>query len=118
MSFVTTNKAASYNPGWFLADAEGCTRLTHQMKQSDATTAANGSKYIPMGTVYPSNDGSAIGIVYEDVDVTGGDMPGSVVTRGMVYADRLPVAIDPAAKTALEALGFVFIDNAPTVTRP
>lgn len=118
MSFVTNTKAASYNPGWFLADAEDCTRLTHQMKQDDATTAANGSKYIPMGTVYPSNDGSAIGIVYEDVDVSGGDMPGSVVTRGVVYADRLPVAIDPGAQTALEAKGFVFIETSPAVTRP
>ena len=118
MSFVTNTKAAAYNPGWFLADAEDCTRLTHQMKQSAATTAANGSKYIPMGTVYPANNGTVIGIVYEDVDVTSGDMPGSVVTRGTVYADRLPVAIDPAAQSALEGMGFVFIDNAPTVTRP
>lgn len=118
MSFVTNTKAAAYNPGWFLADAEDCTRLTHQMLQAKATTATNGSKYIPMGTVYPANDGTAIGIVYEDVDVSSGDMPGSVVTRGTVYADRLPVAIDSAAQTALEAKGFVFIVNAPTVTRP
>ena len=44
-------------------------------------------------------------------------MPGSVVTKGEVYENRLPVELAAAAKTALEAKGFVF-KTEPTVTRP
>lgn len=94
MSFIgAVEQGKVYAPGYFLAHEE-CVRKTYQMAQASATTAADGSKYVKMGTVYPSNDASAIGIVYEDVDVTSGDMPGSVVTKGVVYEDRLPEAVD------------------------
>lgn len=118
MSFIgNVEEGRAYAPGWFLAH-EACERKTRQMSNVGATTAANGAKYIPMGTIWPSNDGNAEGIVYEDVDVTVGDMPGSVVLSGVVYEDRLPVDLNVNAKTALSALGFVFIESAPTVTRP
>ena len=118
MSFINTNDNGKvYAPGWFLASEE-CTRETRQIAQSGATTAADGSKYVKMGTPYPSNDANAIGIVYEDVDVTTGDMPGSVVTKGIVYEDRLPAELAAAAKTALEGLGFKFVATTPAVTRP
>lgn len=118
MSFYTENKTSkTYAPGWFLAANELCERFTHQMEQAKAETAENGGKYIPMGTVWPANDGTAIGIVYEDVDVTTGDMPGSVVTKGTVYSNRLPVVVEGTAKTALEAKGFVFVED-PEITRP
>lgn len=118
MSFIGSAKGRGYAPGAFLADAENCARETRQMSQSKATTEADGSKYIPMGTIWPSNDASAVGIVYEDVDVSSGDMPGSVVTRGTVYLNRLPVAMQSAAKTALTGKGFKLIDTEPAVTRP
>lgn len=120
MSFVNINAktGAPYAPGWFLVDNEDCTRLTKQISDSGVTADANGGKHVPMGTVYPSNDANAIGIVYEDVDVTNGAMPGSVVTAGTVYLDRLPTAPEAAAQTALEGLGFKFITAAPTTTRP
>lgn len=81
-----------YAPGYFLAHEE-CVRETRQVAKNSAlvVTGANGGKYVPMGTAYPTNDGNAIGIVYEDVDVTDGDMPGSVVTKGIVYEGRLAV---------------------------
>jgi hypothetical protein len=58
-----------------------------------------------------------IGFVYEDTNVTDGDVAGSVVTKGVVYEDRLPATLTSAVKTALEAKGFKFIAS-PTVTRP
>lgn len=119
MSFIgSEKKGLAYAPGWFLVDNEDVERKTRQVKQTGATTAADGSKYVKMGTVYPANDTTAEGIVYEDVDVTSGDMPGSVVVRGVVYEDRLPVALATAAKTALTGKGFVFVAKAPAVTRP
>ena len=92
MSFIdAVSKGVSYAPGFFLVNNEDCSRETKQIAQSSAKTAADGSKYVPMGTAYPSNDANAIGIVYEDVDVSTGDMPGSVVTKGEVYEDRLAI---------------------------
>lgn len=121
MSFIgAVKEGVTYAPGYFLAyNDEGVTRETKQIAQSGATTAADGTKYVKMGTPYPSNDGNAIGLTYEDVDVTTGDMPGSVVTgNAEVYEDRLPVELNGAAKSALAALGFKFIATAPAVTRP
>ena len=121
MAFIgAVNEGVTYAQGYFLArNDEGIVRETRQIAQAGATVAEDGTKYVKMGTAYPSNDGNAIGLVYEDVDVTVGDMPGSVVTRNaVVYLDRLPVALADSAKTALAARGFVFEDTAPVVTRP
>lgn len=120
MSFIIENEGLVFAPGWFLATEVGVERKTRQVAQGHANvqTTTDGRLYVPMGSIYPSNDSSAEGIIYEDVDVTSGDMPGSVVTKGAVYADRLPVTIDSAAQTALEALGITFVDSAPEVTRP
>lgn len=95
MSFISSDKTSKvYAPGWFLADNEACERKTREISQTGATTASDGSKYVPMGTIYPANDATAEGIVYEDVDVTNGNMPGSVVLSGVVYEGRLPEAVD------------------------
>lgn len=120
MSFIgEVKKGTTYAPGFFLAyNDDNITRETRQIAQAGATVAGDG-KYVKMGTAYPSNDGNCIGLLYEDVDVTVGDMPGSVVTKGAtVYEDRLPVALADAAKTALAAKGFTFIATAPAVERP
>lgn len=96
MAFIDeVKKGETYLPGYFLAyGQEEVVRETKQVAQNSAlvVTSPNGTKHVPMGTAYPSNDGNAIGILYEDVDVTVGDMPGSVVTgRAIVYEDRLAV---------------------------
>jgi hypothetical protein len=118
MSFIgATTNGKVYTPGYFLAHGK-CVRETREAKQSDAITENNGTKYVKMGMPYPSNDASCIGFVYEDTDVTTGNMPVSVVTSGVVYEDRLPVELSTEAKTALEATkSFEFIHE-PTVTRP
>lgn len=112
MSFTKSTQGKAFTPGWFLASAD-CVRQTRQMLAS----LANENKIVPMGTIYPANDGTAEGIVYEDIDVSTGEMPGSVVLSGRVYKDRLPVELNSAAETALKAKGFVF-ETEPEVTRP
>lgn len=110
MSFINSeNKGVSYNAGFFLANNEDCTRLTREISDELAVDADNGGKYVPAGTVYPANGSTAEGIVYEPVDVSNGNMPGSVVLSGTVYEDRLPDELSEEAKTALEAKGFVFV---------
>lgn len=97
MSFIGVKKeGATYAPGYFLAhNDENITRETKEFAQNNdlVKTTEEGGKYIPGGTAYPSNDGNAIGIAYEDVDVTNGNMPGSVITGGTVevYEDRLAI---------------------------
>ena len=119
MSFIMPVKEGTvHQAGWFLANNEDCTRQTKTIAQAGATTTADGAKYVKMGTPYPSNDSNAVGIVYEDVDVSSGDMPGSVVTKGEVYLDRLAVELAAGAQSALEGLGFKFIATSPAVTRP
>ena len=93
MSFISQTQGKGYEAGYFLANNEDVTRETREASASSAlvVTEENGTKYIPAGTAYPTNDGNAIGIVYEDTDVTDGNMPASIVTKGEVYEDRLAV---------------------------
>ncbi len=114
MSFINSNeKSRVYAPGYFLAHEE-CTRVTKTIPQSMGTSVGN-TKFVKAGTVFPSNDSGAVGIIYEDVDVSFGDMPGSVVTAGTVISARLPVEVAGAAKTALT--GITFVDETD-ITRP
>ena len=118
MSFILNDPLnTKYQPGWFL-DSADCRREAVQVAQnhSQVVTKADGSKYVPAGAVVPSNDGNAKGILYEDVDVTSGDMPGSLVTEGVVYEDRLPASVQSTAKAVLP--GITFISAAPAITRP
>lgn len=117
MSFIGTGTTGLvYAPGYFLKNCEQCTRETYEIPATGATTGANGGKYVPMGTLYKVSD-SPIGFLYEDVDVSDGAMPGSVVTKGEIYEDRLPQALDGTDKSALVALGFKFV-NSSSVVRP
>ena len=120
MSFIGNGtKGTVYAPGYILAkDDENCVRETREIPEALGTTVENGTKYVKMGTPFPSNDGNCVGLLYEDVDVTTGNMPGSVITKGQIYEDRLPVTLADAAKTALVAAGFKFVASAPAVTRP
>ena len=121
MSFISSkDEGKVYAPGYFLAHEE-CERKTKEIPNNHAqvVTASNGAKYVPMGAFFPANSSSTvIGIVYEDVDVSTGDMPGSVVTCGTVYLDRLPAAPASGVQSALEGKGFKFISTSPSVTRP
>ena len=75
---------------------------------SDAGVSANakGQKIVPAGTIYPANDATAEGIIYNDVDVTNGPQPGSLIVEAYILEDRLPVAPNAAAKTALKEIKF------------
>lgn len=95
MSFNENKQGVVFNAGSFIANGdENIVRETREASASSAlvVTGADGSKHIPAGTAYPSNDGNAIGLMYEDVDVTNGNMPCSVITKNaVVYDDRLAV---------------------------
>lgn len=118
MSFTSASTGRGFEAGYFLVDNEDCTRLTKTIpaNHEQVVTLADGRKIVPAGAIFPANGATAIGIVYEDVDVTDGAMPGSVVTRGAVYTSLLPAAPASAAVTALT--GIAFTAAVPTITRP
>lgn len=88
MSFYQKSQGVAFAPGWFLADNEDCTRITAQVGGEDyagtVKTLEDGRKIVPMGSVYPD-----LGIVYEDIDVTNGAKPASVVIGGKIYTERV-----------------------------
>ena len=64
-------------------------------------------KTVKAGTVFPTDDGTAEGIVFTDTDVTHGDAEGSVIVAGRVLAAR--VNASEAAITALAAKGLYLV---------
>lgn len=72
-------------------------------------TQVDDKKIIKAGTVVPTNNASAKGIVFEDVDITDDEKkPISVIIAGRVIKENLPVAVDTNAETALKASGIYF----------
>lgn len=116
--FDGPNRGYGWAAGHFLANDETCIRktMTIAADHAQAVTRTDGRKVVPAGAVIPANGATAKGILYEDIDVTNGAMPGSVVIEGTVYGDRLPAALASAAATALTKI--TVIAASPTVTRP
>ena len=100
----------------FLASEVGLRLVSTTARTGSAlVTTENGRKIIKAGTVYPSNDASAQGIIFQDVDVTDGDAAAPLMVAGHYYSDK--VSVDTTAAEALKGKG-LFGDREPTVTRP
>ena len=116
-SKVSSTTGTTVDAGFFLVDDERCTRQSMTVAANHGQRVTrNGRTIVPMGAVIPANGATAKGILYEDIDVTDGDAFGSIVTKGTIYGDRLPAALESAAATALT--GIKVIASSPTVTRP
>lgn len=114
---IATAKGFALNAGYFLVSPEKCTRITGQVDDSNEQVVEEGAeKFIPAGAVFPANDGTAKGIVYEAVDVTNGPAACSVVIAGVVYENKMP-EISEEAKSVLKESGIVFIEE-DDVIRP
>lgn len=118
MSFIGSSNGIGFDAGRFLVDDELCVRVTKTIAANHAqvVTRADGTKYVPAGAVIPSNNSSAEGILYEDIDVTKGAAAGSVVIEGTIYLDQLPADLQTAAANAMPKIRT--IATKPTVTRP
>lgn len=86
-------------------------------QNSALAVVEDGRKIVKIGTPYPSNDANCIGLVFNDYDVTDGDVVASVLIDGKVEERKLPVALTSAAKAALKANGLIIFPMADiTVT--
>ena len=75
----------------FLESGVGLVQKTEMVTQAMATQVDN-KKLIYAGTVFPSNDANATGIVFETVDMTYDEKrPASVIKAGRIYGNRLKV---------------------------
>ena len=115
MSFISKSDGRSHNAGFFLESEVDVVRKTKTIK-ADMGVVVGDKKIVPAGTAWPADDETAEGIVYEDVDVTTGDMPGSVVIEGRVYADRVSDTVT-TSKTTLAGKGITFIEKVPEIKR-
>jgi|SRR5690625_137055 len=102
MVYVKSESVEQIN---FLASAR-VTSFTYQVSDDGVVANENGRKIVPAGSVYPSNDGDAIGILYNDVDVTEGPQPGAVLVEAWVLEDRLPEEVSEEAKAAMTEIKF------------
>ena len=91
----------------FIASEVGLVSRTCTVSQS--LGVENGDKKIvPAGTIVPSNDAQAKGILVNDIDVTYGDNVGAMYVAGRFIKDYLPTAPDTTAETPLTASGIIF----------
>lgn len=87
--------------------------VAHTFKTDDATAVTeDGRKVIKAGTIYPSNDAKAIGVVWTDYDVTDGDRTGALILHGFVKTAALPAAPTDEAKAALKMIQFLPVATA------
>ena len=96
-------KVTSYNPEKTILkffDYEGAACVV------PATMGTNG--VVLAGTPFPSNDEDCLGYLLHDVDVSGGDAPGTYIYSGVIDAAKIDasVDIDDAAKAATPKVTF------------
>lgn len=73
----------------------------------------NGRFVVKAGTVYPTNDAKAEGVILQDYDVTDGDVTAALLKHAFLRGDRLPAAIASAAQAVLPMICVI-----PAVTEP
>lgn len=74
-----------------------------------------GRYVVKAGTIYPSNDSNAVGIVLNDYDVTDGDATLAVVIHGFIKTASLPAIPVANALAAMKQLTFLPIAGAYTI---
>lgn len=87
--------------------------IARKFTPTDSAAVTVGSrKIIKAGTIYPTNDASAIGVILQDIDVTDGDKTDALVIHGFILTEKIPTAATDEAKAALPLIKFMDkVDN-------
>lgn len=67
----------------------------------------DGKKILRGGTIYPANDGTAVGVVLQDYDVTNGDANVAIVIHGIIDSNKMKTKPKQAAVQALSMIKFM-----------
>jgi len=76
-------------------------------KDHSLAVVIEGRKIIKAGTIFPANDGTAIGVIFSDLDVTDGDQNGAVIIHGFISTAKMPVVPASTAVAALKGIFFL-----------
>lgn len=100
-------------PDHYVSIARNGTKAT----KASGMVVKEGDRFIiKAGTIYPSNDNKAIGVVLQDYDVTESDASMAIVLHGFIRADRLPT---PPSDAALKNLRMIyFLKDDMTILQP
>lgn len=110
MAYVS-HISGAFRPN-FLESETGLIKKTYEIPQSMGATDGV-YKIVPAGTPYPANDGTAVGIVFTDTDVTEDGAAGSVLVAGRVLKERLNLSAEAIA--ALQAKGLYVVEGPETM---
>ena len=100
-------------PDHYVSIARKATKAT----EAGSMVVKEGDRFIiKAGTIYPSNDNKAIGVVLQDYDVTESDASMAIVLHGFIRADRLPITPSNEALKNLRMIYFLKKDM--TILQP
>lgn len=85
----------------FVAFPEAIDATNYNVQTDD-----EGKKYVPAGTVYPTNDTKAIGVTINDVYVNDGAQLVGVIREGWLLSDQMPVTPSADAIKAMTTIHF------------
>lgn len=84
------------------------------LKDDAAAVTVGDRKIIPQGTVYPTNDANALGVLFHDVDVTDNDVTAkALLIHGFLKKSKLPADISAAARAVLPMLAVMPLGDKP-----
>lgn len=100
-------------PDHYVSIARKATKAT---EAGDMVVKQGDRFIIKAGTIYPSNNDKAIGVVLQDYDVTESDASMAIVLHGFIRVDRLP---DLPSDAALKNLRMIyFLKSDMTILQP
>ncbi|MCL2632559.1 MAG: hypothetical protein FWD45_05700 [Coriobacteriia bacterium] len=100
-SSTTTDVVKPQNKTWFLGKRSDALIPSIDFPDSSPLIVDG---LIPSGTIWPSNDGDAKGIVFNDQEP---GLAGALLIKGTVASNHMPVYPDPAAVAALPDIAFL-----------
>lgn len=100
-----------YTSPEILATEKNLVSFTITISDSDVVANSEGKKIVPIGSLLDSkgtikNDGTVTGILANNIDVTYGPQPGSLIVEGYILKDRLPINPEQTAIDALKKITF------------
>lgn len=92
-------------------------RKAPKAEEAKGMVVKEGDRFIiKAGTIYPSDDSNAIGVVLQDYDVTESDVSMAIVLHGFIRVDRLPNSPSDEALKNLRMIYFLKEDM--TILQP
>lgn len=76
-------------------------------KNSNLAVDEDGKKIVKAGTIYPANNATAEGVVFNDYDVTDSEVNAAILIHGFIQTSKLPVEPTEEAKQALKQITFL-----------